>query len=79
MLANFVVHSGVRFSSFGCALELGAGCGLSGIAFASAHPTARVILSDADTAVLRRLSDNVALNFGEDGVENPDPKVDCNF
>lgn len=69
VLSNFLFHQCLRCSSifpshrFSHAIELGAGCGLSGIAFASAHATASVTLTDAHPLVIRRLHENAALNF----------------
>ncbi|CAD5208345.1 unnamed protein product [Bursaphelenchus xylophilus] len=47
-------------------LELGAGCGLAGIAVASHFPNIRLTTTDCDENVLQQLKANVKNNFGEE-------------
>ena len=52
-------------------LELGAGCGLVGIAISRAVPSAQVVITDRAGHVLDNLEHNVALNCGNRGAGQP--------
>lgn len=51
-------------------LELGAGCGLAGIAAAKYHQWSELISTDFDHNVLRQLRSNFELNFDEQADSN---------
>lgn len=51
-------------------LELGAGCGLAGIAAAKYHQLSKLISTDFDFKVLEQLRSNFELNFGNDQEKN---------
>ena len=60
-LAEHIVKTGAASSINGGIIELGAGCGLSGLTAAHRHTQARIALTDHDPGVVETLSANVAL------------------
>jgi predicted nicotinamide N-methyase len=60
-LGNFLVENWNTYRA-GTIVELGAGCGLAGIAAAALEGTKRVIFTDNDPGALGLIQDNLAIN-----------------
>ncbi|VDK70277.1 unnamed protein product [Litomosoides sigmodontis] len=65
-LANYLLKYGRDYINGNNILELGAGCGLLGIALAASGFVKSVTLSDGNDDVLNVIRDNIRSNFSED-------------
>lgn len=62
-LANYLLKHGRAYISGKNILELGAGCGLLGIALAASGFAKNITLSDGNDDVLNIIRDNIRSNF----------------